>query len=173
MDTNGAPPGDGVDLAGQPQDRVITTSEEMLPPLGMTDFLTPSIGKQHEMVGADMGVFSATSALFDDSPPPQPQPQNGNMSHEQLPLPETPIQNVESVQNGPTAPNASSTNPQMSNEDLYYLQSKGAFDLPERSTQEELVFLYFSFVHPFLPLIDEPAFWADYNKNLESNFSNF
>jgi hypothetical protein len=61
----------------------------------------------------------------------------------------------------------------MCSEDLYYLKSKGALDLPERSSQEELVFLYFSFVHPCLPLLDEPAFWNDYGKNLDSNFSSF
>ncbi|KAI9763514.1 MAG: hypothetical protein M1840_000467 [Geoglossum simile] len=165
MDTNGDQPTNGVDLMGpsSQQDRVIPSSEDMLPPLNMTDFLS-SQGKPLDMVGNDMGVFGAPSALFDDSPPPQQTP-NGSISHEHAVAP--------SMVQVPNAPNGPTIHPPMSNEDLYYLQSKGAFDLPERSTQEELVFLYFSFVHPFLPLLDEPDFWNDYGKNLESNFSSF
>src|SRR5579862_9746382 len=106
------------------------------------------------MVNNDMGVFTASSALFDDSPPPQQQTPNGSISHERAVAP--PLPQIPNAPNGPT------THPPMSHEDIYYLQSKGAFDLPERSTQEELVFLYFSFVHPFLPLLDEPDFWNDF-----------
>ncbi|KAH0536297.1 hypothetical protein FGG08_006812 [Glutinoglossum americanum] len=170
MDTNGdQPPNNGVDLvvSSAQQDGVIPTSEGMLPPLNMTDFLSPPVGGPREMVSNDMGVFGATSALFDDSPPPQQQPTNGSIPNDHIPMPEP------QVPNAPNEPNAPTTHPPMCNEDLYYLQAKGAFDLPERSTQEELVFLYFSFVHPFLPLLDEPAFWNDYGKNIETNFSSF
>src|SRR5205809_6267535 len=49
MDTNADAPTNGVDLVGQPsqQERTISTSGDMLPPLNMTDFLSPGLGKPH------------------------------------------------------------------------------------------------------------------------------
>ncbi|KAH7336484.1 fungal-specific transcription factor domain-containing protein [Rhexocercosporidium sp. MPI-PUGE-AT-0058] len=43
-------------------------------------------------------------------------------------------------------------------EDLAFLEAKGAFTLPPEELREELIHCYFEYVHPFLPLLDQNHF---------------
>ena len=42
----------------------------------------------------------------------------------------------------------------IANEDLQYLNSKGAFDIPDTETRDQLLTAYATWVHPFTPMLD-------------------
>ncbi|OAL17361.1 hypothetical protein AYO22_11728 [Fonsecaea multimorphosa] len=50
-------------------------------------------------------------------------------------------------------------------EDLQYLNAKGAFDLPNRRLQEEMVDAFFTWVHPLLPVLNRTSFLKDFRNN--------
>jgi hypothetical protein len=47
----------------------------------------------------------------------------------------------------------------VSEDDIKFLKSQGAFQLPGMPALDEFVQEYFRHVHPHLPLIDEAIFW--------------
>jgi hypothetical protein len=49
--------------------------------------------------------------------------------------------------------------------DMEYLRAKGAFDLPPRALQEDLINAFFDDVHPTAPVIDKAAFLAAFHEN--------
>ncbi|KAH6670253.1 fungal-specific transcription factor domain-containing protein [Plectosphaerella plurivora] len=49
--------------------------------------------------------------------------------------------------------------------DMEYLRAKGAFDLPPRPVQEDLVTAFFEDVHPTAPVIDKAAFLSAFHEN--------
>ncbi|KAH8812473.1 hypothetical protein F5884DRAFT_855769 [Xylogone sp. PMI_703] len=50
------------------------------------------------------------------------------------------------------------------------LKRRGAFSLPERSTCEKLLQIYFELVHPYTPILDRPIFMREY---MDGTFSMF
>ncbi|TDZ20213.1 Cutinase transcription factor 1 beta [Colletotrichum orbiculare MAFF 240422] len=53
-------------------------------------------------------------------------------------------------------------------EDVNYLRSKGAFTLPPPRIRDELIRLYFHYVHPFAPILDANEFITEYEKGKQS-----
>ncbi|OQU97492.1 Fungal specific transcription factor domain-containing protein [Cladophialophora immunda] len=53
----------------------------------------------------------------------------------------------------------------ISNEDLAYLQKKGAFDIPATIQRNELLRCYIQYVHPLLPIIDLRDFLRSIDRN--------
>lgn len=49
--------------------------------------------------------------------------------------------------------------------DMEYLRAKGAFDLPPRTLQEDLIAAFFEDVHPTAPVIDKAAFLTAFHEN--------
>ncbi|OIW22563.1 hypothetical protein CONLIGDRAFT_697198 [Coniochaeta ligniaria NRRL 30616] len=53
--------------------------------------------------------------------------------------------------------------------DMELLKAKGAFDLPPRDLQEELINAFFSEVHPTTPVINKTQFLSDFHSNRMSS----
>ncbi|KAH8810614.1 fungal-specific transcription factor domain-containing protein [Xylogone sp. PMI_703] len=53
----------------------------------------------------------------------------------------------------------------LDSEDMDYLRAKGAFDLPPRQLQEDMVYAYFEHVNPVMPIINRTAFLREFQAN--------
>ena len=51
---------------------------------------------------------------------------------------------------------------QLSTSDMAFLQSNGCFDLLSAAMMGEFIRLYFLYIHPIVPLLDEAQFWSAY-----------
>lgn len=58
-------------------------------------------------------------------------------------------------------------------ENMTFLHSKGALEIPSQESMEEFVNQYFKEIHPMLPVIDEAQFWAIFTGNSTQRFSLF
>ncbi|SCU97045.1 LAME_0F18316g1_1 [Lachancea meyersii CBS 8951] len=67
-----------------------------------------------------------------------------------------------------TLPRAGEGSPRVANMEI--LRISGAFLLPCKSICDELVNLYFSWIHPLMPLMDQTAFLKEYESNTCSIF---
>ncbi|TPX08642.1 uncharacterized protein E0L32_009831 [Thyridium curvatum] len=56
----------------------------------------------------------------------------------------------------------------MSQQDLAFLQGKGALHVPAKPILDEFIRQYFLQVHPFYPLMDEGDFWSVYRQDAQS-----
>lgn len=54
-------------------------------------------------------------------------------------------------------------------EDISFLKSKGALDLPSPDITQELLSKYFRFLHPFFPIIDREAFLLQFRQAEQGN----
>ncbi len=54
---------------------------------------------------------------------------------------------------------------QLDSADMEYLKAKGAFDLPPRSLQEDLVKVFFADIHPTAPVINRAEFLSSFYGN--------
>ncbi|RFU26064.1 hypothetical protein B7463_g10281, partial [Scytalidium lignicola] len=53
----------------------------------------------------------------------------------------------------------------LDSEDMDYLRAKGAFDLPPRQLQEDMVYAFFEHVSPVMPVINRTAFLREFQAN--------
>ena len=58
-------------------------------------------------------------------------------------------------------------------ENMTFLYSKGALEIPDRESMGEFVNQYFKEIHPMLPVIDEAKFWDIFTGNSTHRFSLF
>jgi hypothetical protein len=53
----------------------------------------------------------------------------------------------------------------LDDDDMHYLQRKGALSLPPRAVMDVFVSNYFQLFHPFFPILDKSGFLADYYRS--------
>lgn len=59
----------------------------------------------------------------------------------------------------------------LADEDMQFLQQKGALDLPEKEILDECITSYFDIFHAFFPIIDRSEFLRQYNDSKRSTAS--
>lgn len=61
----------------------------------------------------------------------------------------------------------------LSSQDVAFLTLKGSLALPNKALALRFVELYFQYIHPFVPVIDEHKFWRIWDRQCDEKLSLF